>query len=59
MGYALADILLFVMLLIGLWLVLFWLYRWWARRREQQENAQIIRMIENGLNKDKKDRKEN
>ena len=59
MGYAFADIVLFIMLLVGLWFAVFSLYRWWARRRERRENAQIIRMIENGLNKDRKDRKEN
>jgi hypothetical protein len=59
MGYAMADILLFVMLLIGLWLALFSLYRWFVRRRERQESAHLIRMIENGLNKEKKKGKEN
>ncbi|MBI1801844.1 MAG: hypothetical protein HY259_08380 [Chloroflexi bacterium] len=51
MAYAVADILLFILLLAGLWLALFYGYRWLERRRERQENAQLIRMLENGLNK--------
>lgn len=54
MPYAIADIVLFLMLLAGLWLAMFSLYRWWARRRERSENADLIKQIENGLNKDKK-----
>ncbi len=54
MAYAWADIVLFVLLLGALWYALFWLYRWWATRRERRENADIIRQIENGLNKHKR-----
>lgn len=54
MPYALADIVLFFLLLGALWYALFWLYRRWATRRERQEKADIIRQIENGLNKNKR-----
>jgi uncharacterized protein YggT (Ycf19 family) len=54
MSYAWADILLFILLLAGLWFVLFRLYIWWATRRERRENDEIIRQIENGLNKTRK-----
>lgn len=58
MAYAIADVLVFIMLLAGLWLALFYLYRWFAGRHERQESEQLIRQIENGLNKDRKRGKE-
>ncbi len=54
MAYAVADILVFLMLMAGLWLALYSVVRWFARRRERRENADLIKQIENGLNKDKK-----
>ena len=50
----LADLLLLFVLLAILWVVLYRLYDWWARRRERRDDADLINEIENGLNKDKR-----
>ena len=51
MPYALADIILFLLLLAGLWFALYRLYVWWATRGERREKDDIIRQIEDGMNK--------
>ena len=51
MAYALPDILLFILLLVLLWLALFAVARWWAGRGRRRESRELIRQIENGLNK--------
>ena len=56
MAYTIADILVFISLLIVLWLVLYRLVLWWSRRRERTENDDIIRSVEEQLNKNLKKR---
>ena len=57
MPYALPDILLFILLLVGLWFALYSVVRWWLQRGRRRESDQLIKQIENGLNKDRKTRK--
>ena len=57
MPYALPDILLFVLILVGLWFALYSLARWWLQRGQRRESDRLIKQIENGLNKDRKTRK--
>ncbi len=51
MAYALPDILLFILILALLWFALYSLARWFVRRRERRESQELIKQIENGLNK--------
>jgi len=51
MAYALPDIILFALILTALWLVLYALVRWFVLRRQRRENQELIKQIENGLNK--------
>ncbi len=59
MSYALADIVLFILLLVLLWLALFYAYLWFVRRRQRAESQQIIQLLEKRLNEPKnRNRKE-
>jgi hypothetical protein len=56
MAYAVADVLVFVGLLGVLWFVLYRLVTWWSRRHERNENDDLIRSVEEQLNKNLKKR---
>lgn len=56
MAYTIAEVLLFISLLVMLWFALYRLVGWWAQRRQRNENNDLIRSVEEQLNKNLKKR---